>query len=551
MKVNRTEMEQLVKDLISHASVVNTQGEREMAEVLYRYIVELPYFQQRPEQVLLTRTYHDYQERYNVIAYVRGSAVQSSETVILMGHFDTVGMDDYGAWQGQATDPDQLKHIIREYQLPPEVQAHAHSEDWLFGRGSVDMKSGVASHLYVLKHFAQHPEELQGNILVVLTSDEEDSSHGIRSALKDLRRIKEKEGFAFIAAINSDYTSARYSGDENRYIYVGTVGKLLPTFFIAGKETHVGQVFEGFDPNLIISELTREIDYNPLLCDELYGEWTLPPVSLKQTDLKPFYDVQTPLTAFAYYNLFVHSWSPDQVLEKLKAHGLRAFERAIETYQERYELYGKLSGTRFDPPPIQPRVYTFEEYYQRVKAQHGSTFERTIGDFCQHVVEQQTLDIRSYACRVVEQVWKWDKVKEPVMIVFYSNLYIPRVAVSEQTAEGSRLIRAIGQAVEQVQPDCPKPIVMKKFYPYISDMSYMALSDGEQSIHTYEQNVPVWGERYRLNVEDIRAINVPVCNIGPYGFDAHKKFERLELTYSLEIVPLLTYSVIRHLLAAA
>ncbi|QZT35080.1 hypothetical protein HUR95_07610 [Caldalkalibacillus thermarum TA2.A1] len=46
-------------------------------------------------------------------------------------------------------------------------------------------------------------------------------------------------------------------------------------------------------------------------------------------------------------------------------------------------------------------------------------------------------------------------------------------------------------------------------------------------------------------------VNVPVCNIGPYGFDAHKKFERLELTYSLEIVPLLTYSVIRHLLPAS
>jgi arginine utilization protein RocB len=547
MQVNRTEIEQLLKDLISQLSIVNTDGERRIAENIYHYISALPYFQERPKQVELTSTYNDSKDRYNVIAYVKGETTYTNETIILMGHMDTVGTGDYGIWQKYATDPDKLKEIYQNGNVPEEIKEHAASNDWMFGRGSLDMKSGVASHLYLLKHFSEHPAELRGNIMLVIECDEEDSSNGIRSALKDLKRLREREGFEYIAAINSDYTSPRYQGDDQRYVYTGTVGKLLPTFFIAGKETHVGQVFEGFDPNLIISELTKEIDYNPLLCDEMFGEWTLPPVTLKQTDLKPFYDVQTPLSAFVYYNFFVHSWSPKEVINKLAIHAKRAFERATRIYSERYEMYCKLSGEPYLPVDIKPKVYTFEEYYEWLKEEHGQEFEEEIGRFCEKVMQEPDMDIRKYSCRVVDEIWKYDKTKEPVIIIFYCNFYIPRVVFSKDTVLGGRLTHAIESAMDQIQPYYPKRIKSRQFFPYISDMSFVAISDDEESIQTLEKNMPTWGEEYRLNVEDIKAINVPVCNIGPYGFDAHKKYERVELTYSLEIVPFMTYSVIRHM----
>lgn len=547
MQVDRKEMEQLLKDLISQASVVNTEGERKMAENIYHYLCSLPYFQSRPDQIELTSTYHDSKLRYNVLAYVIGEAMYSHETVILMGHMDTVGISDYGSWKEQAMDPDQLRKTYQSDKMPEDIREHANSEDWMFGRGSLDMKSGVASHLYVLKHFSEHPGELKGNIMLAITCDEEDSSHGIRSALKDLKRLKNREGFDYIAALNSDYTSPRYKGDNKRHIYVGTVGKLLPTFFITGKETHVGQVFEGFDPNLIISELTKEIDYNPLLCDEKFGEWTLPPVTLKQTDLKPFYDVQTPLAAFVYYNFFVHSWSPKDVIYKLRVHAERAFKSAIRTYLDRFEMYCKLSGTPHELRHIKPRVYTFEEYYDWLKNEHGLEFEKEIGRVCEDIMKEPDMDIRKYSCRVMEEIWGWDETKEPAIIIFFSNIYIPRIAISKDTPEGNRLITAIESAVTQTQPFYSSEIEIRQFFPYISDMSFVALSDDEESIENLEKNMPTWGEEYRLNVEDIRALNVPVCNIGPYGFDAHKKYERVEIPYSLEVVPFMTYSVIRHL----
>ena len=80
------------------------------------------------------------------------------------------------------------------------------------------------------------------------------------------------------------------------------------------------------------------------------------------------------------------------------------------------------------------------------------------------------------------------------------------------------------------------------------DMSFVAMSDDNASINAVTRNNPAWGSKHFINFQDIRDINVPVINIGPYGIDAHKRLERVELTFSLDIVPRLTYEVIKYVL---
>src|SRR5699024_10300126 len=119
--------------------------------------------------------------------------------------------------------------------------------------------------------------------------------------------------------------------------------KLLPSFFIVSEETHVGSAFDGLDPNFIVAALTRQINYNPDLSDTYLGESTIPPVSLKQMDLKPSYTVQTALSAYVYYNFFVHGWSPKEVLNRLKKQATIAFANALQLFKDRYQKYAKLS----------------------------------------------------------------------------------------------------------------------------------------------------------------------------------------------------------------
>lgn len=539
------------KQLVHIESVVNTKGEKEIAHVLFKLISTFPYFSKNPGCITLERTSNDNQERFNVLAFIKGTKGNSSRTVILMGHMDTVGIDDFTHLQGQACFPENLMESLKREALPASAEEHLHSGDWLFGRGVLDMKSGVASHLYLLNYYSAHPEELDGNLVFLSECDEEDSSHGVLSALKTLKRWKKEHGFDYVAAINADFVSPRYEGDENRYIYKGTVGKLLPSFFITGAETHVGSAFEGMDPNFLAAELTRQINYNPELSNEALGETTVPPVSLKQTDLKPSYTVQTALSAYVYYNFFIHSWSPKDVLEKLKAQAFTAFTNALISFDERYQQYCTISGEPYVQHTWKPRVYTFEEMEQELLLEHGERFTDHMNSFKSQLVKNTELDTRMFAARVVEEAWKWMKDKSPAMILFYSSLYSPRIELTGKTAEELALIQALDEAVEKIQPEYAYPIVTRNFFPYISDMSFVALSDDEDGITAVSSNSPGWGTKHYVEFQDIRDINVPVINIGPYGLDAHKRLERMEMTYSLEIVPNLTNLVIQKLLVNA
>ena len=133
-------------------------------------------------------------------------------------------------------------------------------------------------------------------------------------------------------------------------------------------------------------------------------------------------------------------------------------------------------------------------------------------------------------------------------VLFYSSLYSPRIELTGKTDKEQALIHALEQAVEQVQPVYPHPIVTRNFFPYISDMSFVALSDDEEGIRAVSDNNPGWGTKHFVEYNDIRKLNVPVINIGPYGVDAHKKLERMEMAYSLDIVPNITNLVIQKLL---
>ncbi|TVR60561.1 MAG: M20/M25/M40 family metallo-hydrolase, partial [Gemmatimonadales bacterium] len=84
---------------------------------------------------------------------------------ILNGHLDTVGVE------GMPDDP-----------FDPRME-----DGLLFGRGSCDMKAGVAAMLAVARSVARRralrPDSVAGELLVVLTADEEQASIGLRALL--------------------------------------------------------------------------------------------------------------------------------------------------------------------------------------------------------------------------------------------------------------------------------------------------------------------------------------------------------------------------------
>src|SRR5260221_952084 len=257
--------------------------------------------------------------RCNGYAFLRGKHPQ---TICLLGHIDTVATGDFGALEPFALDPGALAtHVDQLAAIVPGLAQDlaAHPGDWMLGRGSGDMKSGDAVNIAVMRHLAALAREdrLELSVVLLATPDEENESAGVLQAVQFLLRLREQYGLEYLGAINTDYVTALYPGDPHRYIYTGTVGKLLPTFLVIRQPSHVGDPFDGLDANLLASELIRDLSMNDELCDHVRGQSTPPPVTLKFTDLKTSYDVQLPFASYFYLNVLTLSTTPAQLLDKL------------------------------------------------------------------------------------------------------------------------------------------------------------------------------------------------------------------------------------------
>ncbi len=85
------------------------------------------------------------------------------------------------------------------------------------------------------------------------------------------------------------------------------------------------------------------------------------------------------------------------------------------------------------------------------------------------------------------------------------------------------------------------------FFPGLSDMSYLGLSDKVDTMEL-KKNFPVWDAGYHIPLEAIKQLKIPFMNLGPLGKDAHKNTERLCISYSFEKSAPLIWEAVRYLL---
>ena len=541
------EVESLTRQMVAIPSVVNSPGEAEIVSWIYDRLAVQPYYKEHPENLRLIPTVNDNVPRSNLIALVK-SGTGKTDTVIMMGHIDTVGVEEFGELRDLAYSPERLEKVLRTEGLSEEVQQDLTSGEWMFGRGSVDMKSGVAAQMAVFTRFAANPRELEGNLLLLVTPDEEDMSHGILSALPQLAALAAEEGLNYVAVLNSDYTCARYPGDTGAYVYLGTAGKLLPSFYIIGKETHAGDCFAGLDPNLIAAELTRLIDFNPELCDISFGEVSVPPVSLKQSDLKEVYDVRTPLAAYTYYNFFTHQHTPEDVLQLMIEKGKQTVDNVLEYLNTAYARYCTLSHLPTGKLPWQIEVFSYQDFFRQIAEIRGKPFLEAMETKAAELLIDPSLDLRKFSVKMIEAVWQWSQRKAPAIITYFSSAYSPRVALDPAAKNIQRLMKSLEDATQKVQGTTKKAIAIRNYYPYISDMSYIGSCD-LAGIDCLTANMPAYGSKYLIDPELLSQLNVPVVNIGPFGADAHKVTERVYKPYSFETLPLLLEATIHRLWA--
>jgi arginine utilization protein RocB len=490
-------------------------------------------------------------QRQNAYAFMRG---QRPQTVVLLGHIDTVGTADYGRLEPLALDPEALAGAQEELaEMTPGLKADladpVSGQDWMLGRGAVDMKGGVAAHIAVMRWLAEQSRrgQLPLSVLLLATVDEENESAGVLRGVQLLLDLRERYGLEYLGAINTDYTAARYPGDPHRYAYTGTIGKLLPCFLVVGQESHVGEPFEGLDANLLAAELIADLSMNDALCDVIGEQRTPPPVTLHATDLKTQYDVQLPFLAYFYLNVLTFSTTPGVLLERLRQRAQAVLARLLGRIAQ---IEQRWSTMPIDRPQRSGAVLTYAELQALASKRQGErVVQAALAEMWEHSLrgaDGQVRDARERSLALARRLWQMSGLSGPAVVIFYAPPYYPHVA---------KRAGALQDAVEAVAAaHADLRLQVEDFYPYLSDMSYLRL-EPDLDLAGLTANMPLWQEAdqprragaYSLPLHTIRTLDLPFVNIGPYGRAVHQRGERALMSYSFGILPQLLYEIIERL----
>ena len=528
------ELLSLTKSLVSIPSASPSAGENAMAEAVCNWIRRIPYFEEYPGQVWMEPVLKDRLGRNNVFALLKGAG-DSDRTVICHGHLDTVPYEDYGSLKEKALSCDDLPAALSALPLPEDMKKDLASGEWLFGRGACDMKSGDAILMVLLKYLASHRGQMDGNVLFLFTCDEEAENNGMMAAVPIISDILMKEGLTPVLALNNDYVGPLYEGDPNRYVYTGTVGKVLASFYVLGVETHVGRLFEGVSAAAMAARLTEAIDSNPALSDSCDGEFCQPPALLKLKDLKEGYNVQTARAAFLYFNVLLHEKEVKTVLTELKDIAARSLSSYLKEQEKKSQAFSARSHTPMVSVPARLTVLTYDELSKKARAA-GIDPEKEAASIAEKGLSEGA-DKREIACRITASLADAVHLSGPAAVLFLAPPYCPGNTMRPGLPEEKEARQTIEHLVRLCAEETGETVEVRHFFPCISDASYVKIDDSEESVQAIENNLPALFSLYPIPIKTIRRLSIPAVNMGVYGKGAHTWQERLYLPYSFNVLP--------------
>ncbi|WP_096635745.1 M20/M25/M40 family metallo-hydrolase [Clostridium cochlearium] len=520
-------------ELVSVPGIAGTKSEGLTAEKTLSILEDIPYFQQHRENLNLIKIKSDPLNR-SFVSALFCSSKPSKKTIILTGHLDVVDIEDYGHLKELAFNPIELKKRIKELPLDKDAINDLESGDYIFGRGTADMKFGLALHIELLRELSLR-DDFEGNILFLAVPGEESNSEGMLAAVPHLLELNKKYGYKYIGLFVSECCIPKEIGDETKRIYLGTAGKVMPLFLFVGKETHVYESFSGLNPNLLATELNRLLELNPDFCDINKGNITPPPTCLKQTDLKELYSVQTPLMAASYYNVLTLNLSIDELIEKLKNLCFQAFHNTLNIIEKSVNKFASISNRNSLREEFEPKVLTYEEVYKKVKETLGDKFDTYI----QGKIEQwinENMDLQTIAINIMKETYLNYSDKSPAIIIGFAPPYYPDKHLIEDKADDMVLLKVIDNILEYAKDKFNTNIEKDHYYMALCDLSYTGITN-KKGLNTIASNILGINKSYNLPVDELSQLDIPSIAFGGFGKDFHKFSERLNISYSFEVVP--------------
>ncbi len=526
--------------MVGWPSVTGTVDEALFSQRLEAELSTWPVFRDRPGDLRRAPApgKHD---RASVLALVRG---EGPRTVILVGHFDTVSIDDYGDLAALAGEPEALRAALISKLEASGANSLAlddlGSGRFRPGRGMLDMKSGIAAGLAVLEQFAASRQRA-GNLLLIACPDEEENSSGMRSVAGMLPKFLADNGLDARLAINLDAICDNEDGAQGRVVSMGCIGKLLLSALIVGKEAHACYPLNGVNAAYLAAELVAEMEYAPELGELSGGNLASPPTVLGLKDLKPAYNVTIPARVWAFWNVLLHRRKAADIIAIATRVAGRAMRTAAARMADRATRMGGGAVPAMDWESIP--VLTYADLVK--KAQNRSeNFAVDFAALATDLASRHDLDLPSRSRDLVDFTWSRSGLGGPAILLCIGSMPYPAIV---WPANLSDIETAIDAAVAATSAAHGDGIVKQPFFPAIADMSFMGPID-ESDLRAVAANAPLWGSSIVWPQSGDATAGIPVINAGPWGRDYHHWLERTHETYTFRVLPDLIDAIARRVL---
>ena len=529
---NPSALRSLLCELVSWDSRTLTEGERTFALKVVEKLKALDYFQVHPSHLDL----HDAGLGRKLVTALYKHP-QATETVVLISHFDTVWTEEYGVLESLACHPEELTKKLMEpafkKDLPEDARVDLETGKYLFGRGTMDMKMGLALHMQLIEKASV--ENWPINLILTTVPDEEVNSAGMRAAVTELVRLRDEHDLTYKLYFNSEPSFSQNPADIKEYVYSGTVGKIMPAALFYGKETHVGEPMKGMTANYIASFLTQRMEWNELFRETDLGESTPLPVSLQQKDLKLQYSTQTPYRAVALYNVFLLKRNATEVMDLFEQVATEAMAACNEHYRaicDREQVKGVGDV----------KVLRYEQLLAHAIQKLGHA---EVERWKQEALQNDAWDDREKSLRIVDNLMIQCQELAPATVLLYAPPYYPAI-----NSSGDPLVQESIELMKEVAKTFDNTVEQVHYFNGICDLSYVNYEDDANGWIAFENNTPVWGATYSIPFEEMAQLKAPVLNVGPFGKDAHQRTERLHVDSAFVEMPVMLEILMKNMFAA-
>ncbi len=514
-------------------SVVGTSGENLAAEFMYNELSKLEYFKNNPKNIFLDKLEDDIMGRQNFCAIVNADN-KTDKTVVLLGHIDVVNTDVCGEHAEVAFDPIAYTKLMSSLDISDEVREHLDTGDWLFGRGTGDMKSGLTVLTGVFADMSTMTDKLECNYILLGLADEENNGFGIHQAIKTLSRLKAEHGYDYVVGIDAEPNISSEDKDCAT-VYLGTIGCATPFALCIGKESHVGEYFEGVNSTLIASHFNILAEGSPEMSAERMGVHYSPHTCLKMQELRDGYSVTLPERSIVCYNVLMISKTPSEMLQFFSETAEQALKNTYEQVKSRREVLFNKGATALPEIKYDLKVMQYAELLQLVEKATG----RNHVDVAKEILATLDPDADSQD-RGIALVNKFADIADiegmTVVVGFLSPFCQSRVN-DRKTERETKLIEAVEEMKSKYEAEHGEKMVVSEIFEGISDMSEFGFQESDKELDVVVNNLVGYKTDINTPFEVMKQFDVPVVNIGTIGRDAHKMTERVYLPYAFNVLP--------------